>query len=128
MRKEKIRLEYMLKAGSGNIVWSIISTPSGLETWFADKVTFKDKVFTFYWGKTETRQAIVVNSRPEFFIRFHWLDDEEAKSYFELKIHYNELTTDHTLEVTDFAEPGEEEDVRNLWDSQIETLKRVFGV
>lgn len=25
MRKEKIRLEYMLKAGSGNIVWSIIS-------------------------------------------------------------------------------------------------------
>lgn len=51
MRKEKIRLEYMLKAGSGNIVWSIISTPSGLETWFADKVTFKDKVFTFYWEK-----------------------------------------------------------------------------
>ena len=46
MGKEKIRLEYMLKAGSGNIVWSIISTPSGLETWFADKVTFKDKVFT----------------------------------------------------------------------------------
>lgn len=61
MRKEKIRLEYMLKAGSGNIVWSIISTPSGLETWFADKVTFKDKVFTFYWGKTETRQAEVTN-------------------------------------------------------------------
>ena len=55
-------------------------------------------------------------------------NDEEAKSYFELKIHYNELTTDHTLEVTDFAEPGEEEDVRSLWDSQIETLKRVFGV
>ena len=24
MGKEKIRLEYMLKAGSGNIVWSII--------------------------------------------------------------------------------------------------------
>ena len=62
MGKEKIRLEYMLKAGSGNIVWSIISTPSGLETWFADKVTFKDKVFTFYWGKTETRQAEVTTS------------------------------------------------------------------
>lgn len=51
MRKEKIRLEYMLKAGSGNIVWSIISTPSGLETWFADKVIFKDKVFTFIGEK-----------------------------------------------------------------------------
>ena len=70
MRKEKIRLEYMLKAGSGNIVWSIISTPSGLETWFADKVIFKDKVFTFYWGKTETRQAEVTNFRVNSFIRF----------------------------------------------------------
>ncbi len=52
MRKEKIRLEYMLKAGSGNIVWSIISTPSGQETWVAEKVTFKDKVFSCYWGIT----------------------------------------------------------------------------
>ena len=61
MGKEKIRLEYMLKAGSGNVVWSIISTPSGLETWFADKITFKDKVFTFKWGKTESREAEVVS-------------------------------------------------------------------
>jgi len=51
MRKEKIRLEYMLKAGSGNIVWSIISTPSGLETWFADKVTFKDQSIHLLLGK-----------------------------------------------------------------------------
>ena len=105
-----------------------ISSAAGLERWFADRVTKEGKTYTFRWGKTETRQAIVVNSRPEFFIRFHWLDDEEAKSYFELKIHYNELTTDHSLEITDFVEPGEEEDVRSLWDSQIETLKRVFGV
>ncbi len=45
-----------------------------------------------------------------------------------MKIHYNELTTDHSLEITDFVEPGEEDDTRSLWDSQIETLKRVFGV
>ena len=105
MGKEKIRLEYMLKAGSGNIVWSIISTPSGLETWFADKVTFKDKVFTFYWGKTETRQAEVTNFRVNSFIRFRWLDDEDPKAYFELKMVYNELTSDYMLEVIDWAEP-----------------------
>lgn len=107
MRKEKIRLEYMLKAGSGNIVWSIISTPSGLETWFADKVTFKDKVFTFYWGKTETRQAEVTNFRVNSFIRFRWLDDEDPKAYFELKMVYNELTSDYMLEVIDWAAPDE---------------------
>ena len=126
--KRKTQIEYPLNPSSSVIIWNAISSTAGLERWFADRVTKEGKTYTFRWGKTETRQAIVVNSRPEFFIRFHSLDDEEAKSYFELKIHYNELTTDHTLQVTDFAEPGEEEDVRNLWDSQIETLKRVFGV
>ena len=76
MGKEKIRMEYMLKAGSPNIVWSIISTPTGLETWFADKVSVKDKIYTFQWGKTEKREAEVTNIRSNSFIRFHWLDDE----------------------------------------------------
>ena len=127
MRKEKIRLEYMLKAGSGNIVWSIISTPSGLETWFADKVTFKDKVFTFYWGKTETRQAEVTNFRVNSFIRFRWLDDEDPKAYFELKMTNNELTNDFVLEITDFTNADEANDLRELWESQVDTLRRTCG-
>ena len=86
MQKEKIQLEYMLKAGSANIVWSIISTPSGLETWFADKVTANDKIYTFRWGKTEIREAELINYRTNNFIRFHWLDDENRKSYFEIRI------------------------------------------
>lgn len=121
-------MEYMLKAGSGSIVWSIISTPSGLESWFADRVTAEEKIYTFRWGKTETRQAELTNCRSNNFIRFHWLDDDERKSFFELRIVYNELTEDLTLEVTDWAEPGEEDDVRDLWDSDIDKLKRVSGL
>jgi uncharacterized protein YndB with AHSA1/START domain len=128
MKKTKVRMEYMLKGGSSSIVWSIISTPSGLETWFADKVTSSDKIFTFRWGKTESRQAEVVGIRTNSYIRFHWMDDEERKSYFELKVNYNELTEDLMLEVTDWAEPGEEDDLRDLWDSDIEKLKRVSGL
>ena len=128
MGKEKVKMDYMLKAGSGNIIWSIISTPSGLETWFADKVTAKDKKFTFQWGKTEVREAEMINCRSNSFIRFHWLDDEERKSFFELRIVYNELTEDLTLEVTDWAYPDEMDDVRDLWDSEIEKLKRVSGL
>lgn len=128
MKKEKIKMEYMLKGGTENIIWSIISTPSGLETWFADKVTAKEKTFTFRWGKTESRQAEMINCRTNNFIRFHWLDDEEPKSYFELRIIYNELTEDLMLEITDWAEPGEAEDVRDLWDSDIDKLKRVSGL
>ena len=64
MKKEKIKMEYMLKGGSENIIWSIISTPSGLETWFADKVIAKEKTFTFQWGKD-------VDSRISHSFSFH---------------------------------------------------------
>ena len=128
MGKDKIKMEYMLKGGSASIIWSIISTPSGLETWFADKVTAKDKKFTFRWGKTETRDAELISCRTNSLVRFHWLDDEERKSYFELKMVYNELTEDLMLEVTDWAEPEEAEDLQDLWNSDIEKLKRVSGL
>lgn len=128
MEKVKIHLEYMLKTGSSNVVWSIISTPSGLETWFADRVTVKDKTYTFHWGKTEQREAELTHLRTNNFIRFHWLDDEDKKTYFELKISQNELTDDLMLEVIDWAEPDEVEDMKDLWDSEIEKMKRVSGL
>ena len=56
------------------------------------------------------------------------MDDEDRKSYFELKIIYNELTEDLVLEVTDFAYPDEIEDVKDLWESDIEKLRRVSGL
>ena len=128
MKKEKIKMEYMLKGGTENIIWSIISNPLGLGTWFADKVTVSEKIYTFQWGKTEKREAELISSRVNQLVRFHWLDDEERKSYFELKIVQNELTEDIMLEVTDWAEPGEEDDLRDLWNSDIEKLKRVSGL
>ncbi len=57
MKKEKIHLEYLLNATSKNILWSAISTPTGLEDWFADKVVSDDKTVTFCWGKTEQRRG-----------------------------------------------------------------------
>lgn len=126
--KKKLKIEYPLNPTSGTIIWNAISTPAGLERWFADKVTRNGKTYTFKWGKTESRDADITNTRFEYFIRFHWKDDEEPKSFFEFKILFNELTSDHILEVTDFAAPEDEEDTINLWNSQIDVLKRVFGV
>lgn len=128
MKKEKFSIEYLLSATSKNIIWGAISTPSGLENWFADRVETEDRIFTFCWGKTEKRQAELVNIRVYSFIRFHWIDDDESKTYFEFKMNYNELTGDYMLEITDFAEPEEKEDLIELWNSQIETLKRTNGM
>ena len=51
MKKEKIHLEYLLNATSKNILWGAISTPTGLEDWFADKVISDDKIVEFHWGR-----------------------------------------------------------------------------
>lgn len=127
MKKEKIHLEYPLNATSKNILWSAISTPTGLEDWFADKVVSDDKTVVFHWGKTEEREANIIAIRAFSFIRFRWLDDENERDYFELKMNCNELTGDYGLEVTDFAAEDEVEDLKELWGSQISKLRRTCG-
>lgn len=127
MKTEKIHLEYPLSATSKNILWAAISTPSGLEDWFADNVISNDKNVMFHWGKTEEREAEIIAIRAFSFIRFRWLDDENERDYFELKMNYNELTGDFMLEITDFAEPGEAADLEDLWSSQVAKLRRTCG-
>ncbi len=127
MKREKIHLEYLLKATSKNLIWASISTPSGLETWFADKVVVKDKNFTFSWGKTDHREAEMIATRAFSYIRFHWLDDDNEKEYFELRMTNNELTGDFVLEITDFADADETDDQKELWNSEVEVLRRACG-
>lgn len=127
MERKKIHLEYLLNATSKSILWSAISTPTGLEGWFADRVQSDDKIVDFFWGKTEKRTAEIVAVRAYSFIRFRWLDNEIPREYFELKMTNSELTNDFVLEITDFASAEEEGDVRELWESQVETLRRTCG-
>ena len=94
MQKEKIQLEYMLKAGSANIVWSIISTPSGLETWFADKVSINGKSYTFSWNG-EKRDATQISIKNGVSLKLRW-DDEEFKKHRELVKEIEDLDKDIT--------------------------------
>ena len=127
MERKKIHLEYLLNATSKSILWSAISTPTGLEGWFADRVQSDDKIVDFFWGKTEKRTAEIVAVRAYSFIRFRGLDNEIPREYFELKMTNSELTNDFVLEITDFAAANEVNDVRELWESQVETLRRTCG-
>ena len=126
MRKEKIYIEYPMK-GSAPMIWSYIGNSAGLSPWFADKVENIDKTYRFYWGKTECRVAHHVAQRNGVYVKFRW-DDESLNTYFEMRISYNELTREHTLEVTDFADKNETEEQKDLWDSLIENLRRQSGM
>lgn len=127
MERQKVHREYPLNATSKNILWAAISTPSGLEGWFADRVHSDNKNVTFFWGKTEKREAEIIAVRAFSHIRFRWLDDEHEREYFELRMVNNELTNDFVLEVTDFSAANEVKDLCDLWDSQVDTLRRTCG-
>ncbi len=127
MKKEKIHLEYALKATSKNILWAAISTPSGLESWFADRVVSDEKTVTFFWGKSESRTAAITAMRAYSFIRFRWNDSTDHRDYFEIKMTNSELTNDFTLEIIDFAPADEADDLCDLWESQVDTLRRTCG-
>jgi uncharacterized protein YndB with AHSA1/START domain len=127
MEKEKLHLEYLLNATSKNMIWSSISTPAGLEEWFADKAISDDKTVSFQWGKTEKRIAEIMAIRAFSFIRFRWLDADHEREYFEFKMVYSEITGDYILEITDFVPSDETGDQMDLWNSQVGKLKRTYG-
>lgn len=125
MCTEKFVLETELKSVPASLLWSYISTSNGLSRWFADKVEIQGKNYVFSW-KGHSQTARVGASRQGVYIRFHW-DDADPKEYFELRIAVNALTDDTELIITDFAEGSEVDDARNLWISQVDTLRRVLG-
>jgi len=126
--KEKYCIEINLNA-SPKLIYPRLSTPSGLSEWFADDVNAKGDEFSFIW-KSSVQNARVIASKESKFIRFRWIEDEENKDdyYFEFKIEVQEMSGNTALIVTDFAEPSDMEDAKNLWESQVGDLKRLLGL
>ena len=125
-KKEKFQLEYPLK-GSAAMIWRFIGTEHGLSAWFSNDTKINGKTFSFYWGKEEVRTATLIAQRNGVYVRLRW-DDESTYTFFEMRISFNEITREHTLVITDFAEPDDRQDQADLWDSQIESLKRQSGM
>jgi uncharacterized protein YndB with AHSA1/START domain len=124
--KEKFHIEYVFDTVSRRSLWNHLTTPPGLSSWFADHVEINDNRYVFKWNKEE-QEAEVLCMKPEISVRYQWLDEGDD-AYFEFIIHTIELTGSIALEITDFAEPDEKQDSIELWDTQVEELKRTLGI
>ena len=122
--KKKFNLEYEIKS-SPRILFSFISESNGLSQWFADKVTFRDQIFTFTWDDEE-QKAKLVAMKENKFVRFRWLDDD-PQCYFEMEVVQDELTNDVALSVTDFATEETLAERKLIWNNQINYLIGVLG-
>lgn len=122
----KYSLEYPIQS-SIKILYARLSTLSGLSEWFANDVNSnREGIYTFTWEGSQ-QQAKLINKKKDSFIRFQWLDSSEDE-YFEFLIQIDELTSDVSLIITDFADDeSDREDAEQLWDVQIDKLKSTIG-
>jgi len=127
--KIKLELEYVLKT-SINVLENLLTTPSGLSKWFADDVFIKDDIYTFKWGNS-LEKARLISLKKNKSIRWRWLhhetQDNAEDCYFELEYNLAPLTKDVILKVNVFNCDEEEDDIRMLWENDIEELRRVLG-
>ena len=112
-------MEYPVRC-SPSILYEFLSTPAGLQEWFADKVDERDSVFSFSWDGSVDK-AEVLESVDDKSIRFHWLNAPKDE-FFEFSIEKSEVTNQTILLVKDFAEKKEIKDQSQLWNSQLKDL------
>ena len=123
-KKVLYTLEYPVRCSPG-ILYEFLSTPAGLQEWFADKVDERDGMFSFSWNGTEDK-ATLVNKEADKSIRFHWTHSQKEE-YFEFCIERSEVTNQTILIVKDFAEKKEIKDQSQLWEYQVKELFHRLG-
>ena len=122
--KIKFELEFVIQS-SPQLLYQYLSTPSGLSEWFADNVNSRGELFSFIWDGSE-EEAKLIKKKSDEFVKFSWEENDDG-SFFEMKIIVDEITSDVSLFITDFAEEDEVEEAKMLWENQVGSLKQVLG-
>ncbi len=132
MEKQQIQIEHSLLSTSPNIIWNIISTEGGLSRWIADSVKESKGIFSFTWGDVnghhEKRRAVLKERVRHSHIRLQWEDETAPDAYLELRMMRAEITGGYVLHITDYAMPDDVDSLYDIWDQNLEQLRRVTGL
>ncbi|GEQ86006.1 hypothetical protein ULMS_15140 [Patiriisocius marinistellae] len=123
--KVKYEMEIPIQV-SPELLYTYISTPSGLSEWYADNVNSRGEFFTFIWDGSEEK-AILLGKKSNERIKFRWMVDEDTDYYFELRIQVDGITRDVSLMITDYAEEDEVDEGKMLWENMVSELKQILG-
>src|SRR5690349_16448407 len=120
LKKEKFTIEIPIKA-SPSLLFEFLSTPSGLQEWFAEKVEDKGNEFTFSWGDSEDL-AVQLEKEENVFVRYQW-EYQGTGEFFEFRIEQSPITNETILRITDFADKIDLGSQKQLWETQVSDLK-----
>ena len=124
-KKQLFTLEFPVRCSPG-ILYEFLSTPAGLQEWFADKVDEWENVFSCSWDGGVPEKAEVVDREENKFIRFRWLHNDKNE-FFEFRIEKTEISNQTILVIKDFAEKSEIKDQSQLWGYQTKELFHRLG-
>ena len=129
MEKYKFVTEFELRS-SPKVLFPYISTPSGLEQWYAEKVTvLPDHRYDFQWDG-DSHIAKQTSLRIDKAVRFEFentSEDELDNDHVELKLEVSELTQTTFLRVVDYSGNKDEAELDSLWDGFIDNLREIVG-
>ena len=124
MERVSFEMEFLFRA-SPTILYKFLTTPSCLVRWFCDGVDIEDDVFMFEWSGSE-EEAKLIDDIEEERVRFQWEDAEDGE-YLEFRMEVSPVTNETIMYITDFCDSDEVADQKQLWENQMEMLRRETG-
>lgn len=118
-------MEFMFRA-SPAILYKFLTTPACIILWFCEEVDINGDIYTFTW-EGEDENAEMLDDIEEERIRFKWEDSEGDDEYYEFRMYKSPVTNETVLEITDFADEGDEQSQKDLWTQQMANLRIVCG-
>ncbi|WP_027001867.1 START-like domain-containing protein [Hugenholtzia roseola] len=133
MPKYKFSAEYEIKA-SPRILYPYLSTPQGLQEWFAEEVKILDgkdgKIFEIVWDN-QSHYAKTVSQRVNQSVRYQFQSETELprqeQAYLEFRLSYNEFTESTFLTVVDYSDMDNDDSLKQLWAGLVENLRDCVG-
>jgi len=123
-KRVRIDLEFIFRA-SPTIIYNFVTTPACLVRWYCDDVDITNDVYTFFWnGSSET--AFLIDDIEDERVKFEW-EDANPYEFLEFRMYRSDITNETILEITDFCDDDEKQEVRDLWNSLMHELRKECG-
>ena len=123
-KRTEHKFEFDFKA-KDELLYTYLSTPYNLSSWFADDVTADGDVYTFTWkGSSETAKLLKSVFKKKLI--FQWIEREQEE-FLTFTIYTDEVTGGTILVINDYDDQSQYDENHMMWENTIQKLKRIIG-
>lgn len=125
MKRVRLDMEFIFRA-SPTILYTFMTTPACLVRWYCDEVDITNDVYTFYWsGSSEV--AYLLDDIEDERVRFEWEDADDPNEFLEFRMYKSDITNETIVEITDFCDEDETQEIKDLWSTLMVDLRKECG-